>query len=84
MLRVEGLSVRYGDFVALAAVDLAVADREIDLARHIVAHRLPEPGGMAELESLIGEIAGTPWTGHCRCGRCMSAKGCRTARSPWS
>lgn len=39
---------------------LWVADREIDLSRHIVAHRLPAPGGMADLEALIGEIAGTP------------------------
>ena len=39
---------------------LWIADREIDLARHIVPHRLPSPGGMAELEAKIGEIAGTP------------------------
>ena len=37
-----------------------VADHEIDLSRHIVAHTLPAPGGMAELEELIGEVAGTP------------------------
>lgn len=39
---------------------LWIADREIDLTRHIVAHTLPPPGGMAELEELIGEVAGTP------------------------
>ena len=39
---------------------LWIADREVDLSRHIVGHRLPAPGGMAELETLIGEIAGTP------------------------
>jgi len=39
---------------------LWVSDREIDPDRHIVGHRLPAPGGMAELEQLIGEIAGTP------------------------
>ncbi len=39
---------------------LWIRDREIDLARHIVPHRLSAPGGMAELEELIGEIAGTP------------------------
>ncbi len=39
---------------------LWIADREIDLAHHIVPHTLPAPGGMAELEELIGEIASTP------------------------
>ena len=39
---------------------LWIADREVDLSRHIVGHRLPAPGGMAELEALIGQIAGTP------------------------
>jgi diacylglycerol O-acyltransferase len=39
---------------------LWITDREIDLSRHVVAHTLPAPGGMAELEALIGEIAGTP------------------------
>lgn len=39
---------------------LWIADREIDLSRHVVAHTLPAPGGMAELEALIGEVAGTP------------------------
>ena len=34
---------------------LWVTDQEIDLARHIVAHRLPEPGGMAELVTGSGE-----------------------------
>ena len=37
-----------------------VADRQIDPARHIRVHRVPAPGGMAELETLIGRIAGTP------------------------
>jgi WS/DGAT/MGAT family acyltransferase len=39
---------------------LWIADREIDPARHIVAHRVPAPGTMTELETLIGEIAGSP------------------------
>ena len=39
---------------------LWIADHEIDLSRHIVGHTLPAPGGMAELEALIGEISGTP------------------------
>ena len=39
---------------------LWIADADVDLSRHIVAHRLPAPGGMAELEALIGEIASTP------------------------
>lgn len=39
---------------------LWIADREIDLAQHVVPHALPAPGGMAELEELIGEIASTP------------------------
>ena len=39
---------------------LWIADQEIDLAHHIIPHQLPAPGGMAELEELIGQIAGTP------------------------
>jgi diacylglycerol O-acyltransferase / wax synthase len=37
-----------------------VADRQIDPARHIRAHQVAAPGGMAELEALIGRIASTP------------------------
>ena len=39
---------------------LWIADHDIDLSKHVVAHRLAAPGGMAELQTLIGEIAGTP------------------------
>ena len=37
-----------------------IADHAVDPAQHIIAHRLPEPGGMRELESVIGEIASSP------------------------
>lgn len=37
-----------------------VADRPVDPAHHVVRHRVPAPGGRAELEQLIGEIASTP------------------------
>ncbi|MEJ7834314.1 MAG: wax ester/triacylglycerol synthase family O-acyltransferase [Nocardioides sp.] len=37
-----------------------IEDRPVDPQRHIVRHVLPAPGGMAELEELIGRIAGTP------------------------
>lgn len=37
-----------------------VQDRPVDPARHLHHHRLPPGGGMADLERLIGEIAGTP------------------------
>jgi diacylglycerol O-acyltransferase len=39
---------------------LWIADRQIDPARHIRAHRVAAPGGMAELEALIGHLASTP------------------------
>ena len=39
---------------------LWIADRPIDPAQHVFVHRVPEPGGMAGLEDLIGEIAGRP------------------------
>lgn len=37
-----------------------VADRPIDTTRHLHRHRVPAPGGRAELEQLIGHIASTP------------------------
>ena len=37
-----------------------VEDRDVDADRHVVRNRVPAPGGMAELEDLIGEIASTP------------------------
>lgn len=37
-----------------------VEDRDFDQARHVLHRRVPAPGGMRELEGLIGEIAGTP------------------------
>jgi diacylglycerol O-acyltransferase len=39
---------------------LWIADRPIDPARHVFVHRVPEPGGMAGLETLIGEIGSRP------------------------
>jgi len=39
---------------------LWIADRQIDPARHIRAVHVPAPGGMTELEALIGRIASTP------------------------
>jgi WS/DGAT/MGAT family acyltransferase len=39
---------------------LWVADREIDPDRHVLLDRVPAPGGMAQLEELIGRIASTP------------------------
>ena len=39
---------------------LWVSDSPIDPARHVFHHRLPPPGGMAELATLVGEIASTP------------------------
>jgi len=37
-----------------------VEDREVDPARHVFHHRLPQGAGMAELEALIGRVASTP------------------------
>jgi len=39
---------------------LWVEDREIDPARHVFRDRVPAPGGMAQLEEVIGRIASTP------------------------
>ncbi|MFN2540285.1 MAG: wax ester/triacylglycerol synthase family O-acyltransferase, partial [Mycobacteriales bacterium] len=39
---------------------LWVEDREIDPDRHVLLDRVPAPGGMAQLEELIGRIASTP------------------------
>ena len=39
---------------------LWIADRPIDPARHVFVHRVPEPGGMAGIEDLIGEIGSRP------------------------
>ncbi|MDP2772942.1 MAG: wax ester/triacylglycerol synthase family O-acyltransferase [Nocardioides sp.] len=37
-----------------------VADRPIDPKRHFFQRQVPAPGGMAELEEVVGRIAGTP------------------------
>jgi diacylglycerol O-acyltransferase len=37
-----------------------VADRPLDMSRHIVHQALPEPGGMKELEDLVGRIISIP------------------------
>ncbi|SDO47762.1 Diacylglycerol O-acyltransferase [Nocardioides szechwanensis] len=37
-----------------------VADRPIDPKRHFFHHHVPAPGGLAELEEVIGRIASTP------------------------
>lgn len=39
---------------------LWVEDQEIDPARHVFLDRVPAPGGMAQLEEVIGRIASTP------------------------
>ena len=39
---------------------LWVTNTILDTGHHVVTHTVPAPGGMAELEALIGEIAGTP------------------------
>lgn len=39
---------------------LWVEDRDIDPDRHVFLDRVPAPGGMAELEEVIGRIASTP------------------------
>jgi diacylglycerol O-acyltransferase / wax synthase len=35
-------------------------DHDLDPERHVVHHRLPTGAGLAEVEALVGEIAGTP------------------------
>ena len=37
-----------------------VEDRDFDQARHVLHRRVPAPGGMRELEDLIGQIASLP------------------------
>ncbi len=37
-----------------------VADRPIDMSRHVVHQALPQPGGMKELEDLVGRIISVP------------------------
>jgi diacylglycerol O-acyltransferase / wax synthase len=37
-----------------------VADKQIDMRRHIVHQALPKPGGMKELEDLVGRIISVP------------------------
>jgi diacylglycerol O-acyltransferase len=37
-----------------------VADRPIDMRRHVVHQALPKPGGMKELEDLVGRIISVP------------------------
>src|SRR4051794_39041880 len=39
---------------------LWVEDTAVDTQQHVVTHTVPAPGGMAGLEQLVGEIAGTP------------------------
>jgi diacylglycerol O-acyltransferase len=39
---------------------LWVEDRDVDPDRHVFLDRVPAPGGMAQLEELIGRIASTP------------------------
>ena len=39
---------------------LWVTDQPVDATHHVFAHDVPEPGGMAGLEELIGRVAGTP------------------------
>jgi diacylglycerol O-acyltransferase len=39
---------------------LWVVDEAIDPPRHVFHHRLPTPAGMAQLEALVGEVAGKP------------------------
>lgn len=39
---------------------LLVRDRVIDPDRHLFRHQVPAPGGMRELEQVIGEVASTP------------------------
>lgn len=39
---------------------LWISDRPIDPDRHVFLHTLPAPGGMDELEAMIGEVASTP------------------------
>ncbi|WP_068273604.1 WS/DGAT/MGAT family O-acyltransferase [Aldersonia kunmingensis] len=39
---------------------LWIFDRPIDPDRHVFHHTVPAPGGMAELEALIGTVASTP------------------------
>jgi diacylglycerol O-acyltransferase / wax synthase len=39
---------------------LWISDRAIDPDRHVFHHRLPNGAGMAELEAVVGRIAGTP------------------------
>ena len=37
-----------------------ITDREFDLARHVSVRRAPAPGGMAELDAIVGEVASRP------------------------
>jgi diacylglycerol O-acyltransferase len=37
-----------------------VEDRDVDADRHVLRAQVPAPGGLPELEELIGEIASTP------------------------
>ena len=50
-------------------------------AAHLPRTRLPAPGGMAELEQLIGADRQHPARPRrCRCGSCTSARGCADGR----
>ncbi len=58
---------------------------DIDPARHVFHHRLPAAGGHARAGGAGRARSPAPRsTASCRCGRCTSARGWPTARSPSS
>ena len=66
----RGMMARIGDLPPLRRRVLRVpfglnhpvwiADHPMDVGRHLFHHRIPAPGGLRELEELIGRIASTP------------------------
>ena len=66
----RGMMARIGDLPPLRRRVLRVpfglnhpvwiADHPMDVGRHLFHHRIPAPGGLRELEGLIGRIASTP------------------------
>jgi WS/DGAT/MGAT family acyltransferase len=46
--------------VEMAGIAFWESDRRFDIARHVVAATLPGPGGRAELQALVSELATTP------------------------
>jgi WS/DGAT/MGAT family acyltransferase len=46
--------------VEMAGIAFWESDRRFDIARHVVAATLPAPGGRAELQALVSELATTP------------------------